>query len=450
MTSKQDIDGTATFGRGTEPAPATTVLRHMVYGSGLVHALDYVVLLHLLFMLEEDRPVTVKDLWERLQAEGIRSAKNANELVGRDAVYQSVKRLIAAKFVYRVEEGAAPGKFGSVRYLVYRQPAYHPEFVSPREPWEPQDDPDFPHAKPQVGPLPGTPEAGTADSSSEGKTAGRTASRNAGYGNAGYGVPGSGRPRIPAGRTAYGVPGSGPVSPPTPPQEEVETSSPYPLTDRNAAQPSQKEEGQDAAQQQIDPARVATAAELLADLSAPWTCGRKSVREMAPLLAQAAAEQGWPLGPELAQHLTQNPGGIKYSYMGTLKSRIEDLPRYRRAAAGPGEHVAGEACRYHPTRDAATCPVCASVPPLPDDEPPTAVTGEPDPEHVRAGEAAMAQIRQSIVNSTPGGKSARRRSRTKSGRAAAQQLDAEEFERRRAQALTGLEALENNLPGDGA
>ncbi|WP_069874470.1 hypothetical protein [Streptomyces malaysiensis] len=440
MTSER-VDETATFARGAEPALATTVLRHMVYGSGLVHALDYVVLLHLLFMLEEDRPVTIKHLWEALQAEGVRSAKNSKELVGRDAVYQSVSRLIKAKFVYRVEEGSTPGKFGSVRYLVYRQPAFHPEFVQPHEPWEPQEHPNFPHAKPQVGPLPGTPEAAASDSPKDGKAAGPTASRNAGYGNAGYGVPGSGEPRIPTGRTAYGVPGSGPASPPTPPQEEVETSSPYPLTDTTPSHPPQKEEGRDAAQHEIDPAALVAAGEFLAELPSPWACGRKSVREIAPLLAQAVREQGWPLGAELVKHLTQNPGGIKYSFSGTLKSRIDDLPRYRRAAASQAGSVA-DPCPYHPGRERSKCVPCQSVPQT---EPP-AGTSEPDPEHLRAAEAAKAQIMSSIVGSTAGGKAGRKRARTQSGRAAARRASEEEFERNRARALAELEALERNDP----
>ncbi|GDY49294.1 hypothetical protein SANT12839_101760 [Streptomyces antimycoticus] len=203
------LDENGVIRRGAEPAPATTVMRHMVYGSGLTHPLDYVVLLHVLFRLEENRPFTPKDIWRDLQAEGVRSAKNANELVGRDAVYESFNRLIEAKFIRRVTEGGSPGKFGRVSYQLYRQPAYNPEYAPPAEPWEPQDDPDFPRP---AEPLPGTPDADKAD----GKTAGRTASRNAGSGVRGSGVPGSGQRRVPAGRAASGVPGSGKASPQTP------------------------------------------------------------------------------------------------------------------------------------------------------------------------------------------------------------------------------------------
>jgi hypothetical protein len=417
----------------------------MVYGSGLTHALDYVVLLHLLFMLEEDRPVTIKDLWESLQAEGIRSAKNSKELVGRDAVYQSVNRLIAAKFVYRVEQDAAPGKFGSVKYLVYRQPAYHPDFVQPREPWEPQEHPDFPHAEPQVSALPGTPEAESAKSSKGGKTAGRPASRNAGYGNAGSGVPGSGAPRIPAGRRAYGVPGSGVAFPPTPPPEEVETSSPSPHTSHTGNTEHGKEGEEGRAAQQIDPALIASAAEFLADLPDRWACGRKTVRELAPLLAEVISEQGWELGPQLLVQLTQNPGGIR-NFPATLKSRIEDLPRYRRAAARQAGPVA-DPCPYHPGRERATCLPCRSVPDL--DADPQPVASEPDPEHMRAAEEAKAQIMRSIAGRGAGGKTARAKTRTRAGREAAAQASEAEFEQKRAEALAALEALEQNDPAAG-
>ncbi|MGW1685174.1 hypothetical protein ACWCPO_11540 [Streptomyces albidoflavus] len=54
----QNLDEAGAVVRGAEPAPATTVLRHMVYGSGLTHPLDYLVLLHALFRLETPEPFT--------------------------------------------------------------------------------------------------------------------------------------------------------------------------------------------------------------------------------------------------------------------------------------------------------------------------------------------------------------------------------------------------------
>ncbi|MEV5249850.1 hypothetical protein [Streptomyces werraensis] len=83
-----------------------------------------------------------------------------------------------------------------------------------------------------------------------------------------------------------------------------------------------------------DPARLAAAAELLAGLPGRWACGRKTVRELAPLLAEAAEAQGWELGRALATHLTRR---TRREPMGVLRERIEDLPRFAAVrAATPG------------------------------------------------------------------------------------------------------------------
>ncbi|MFE5108326.1 hypothetical protein [Streptomyces sp. NPDC056663] len=305
-TNARALDENGVVVRGAEPAPATTVMRHMVYGSGLTRALDYVVLLHALFRLEENQAFTPKDIWRDLQAEGVRSAKNANELVGRDAVYGSFNRLIAAKFIRRMAIDGTPGRFGKVRYELFRQPAYNPDYVLAEEAGQPQDDPHVPHTS---QPLPGTPDAGKAGS----KTAGHTASRNAGCCLAGSGVPESGPRRIPAGQTASGVPGSGSGRPPTPPYREEEDSS--------SLESSSVTRGASAT-------AVAAAAEFLAELPGRWACGRKSVAELAPLLAEAIQEQGWPLGADLVKELTRR-SQARRSTVSVLRDRIQDLPRYQ-------------------------------------------------------------------------------------------------------------------------
>ncbi|MEV6133138.1 hypothetical protein AB0M05_41170 [Streptomyces violaceusniger] len=315
------LDENGVIRRGAEPAPATTVMRHMVYGSGLTHPLDYVVLLHVLFRLEEERPFTPKDIWQDLQAEGVRSAKNANQLVGRDAVYESFNRLIEAKFIRRVTEGGSPGKFGRVSYRLYRQPAYNPEYAPPAEPWEPQDDPDFPRP---AEPLPGTPDADKTD----GKTAGRTASRNAGSGVRGSGVPGSGQRRVPAGRTASGVPGSGKPSPPDPP-EGGGTPPPNPPKTGRAARWATA-----CALHPEDyvptPAEVKAADDFLQDLPGRWQCGPDVARDLAPLLASRVHTQGYELDDFFALELTRddpkNPARVPVR---TLPGRIRDLKRRR-------------------------------------------------------------------------------------------------------------------------
>ncbi|MFI5634863.1 hypothetical protein ACIA8E_37050 [Streptomyces sp. NPDC051664] len=322
-TNARALDENGVVVRGAEPAPATTVMRHMVYGSGLTRALDYVVLLHALFRLEENQAFTPKDIWRDLQAEGVRSAKNANELVGRDAVYESFNRLIAAKFIRRMAVDGVPGRFGKVRYELFRQPAYNPDYALAEEAGQPQYDAHVPDTS---QPLPGTPDADKAGS----KTARHTASRNAGYGLAGSGVPGSGPRRIPAGQTASGVPGSGSGHPPTPPYREEEDSS--------SLKPSSITPGASAT-------AVAAASEFLAELPGRWACGRKSAAELAPLLAEAAQEQGWKLSGDLVQQLTRR-SQARRGALSVLRERIEDLPRYRaaRVDAGrvPGQQLALE------------------------------------------------------------------------------------------------------------
>ncbi|MCX5318091.1 hypothetical protein [Streptomyces sp. NBC_00154] len=305
-TNARALDENGVVVRGAEPAPATTIMRHMVYGSGLTRALDYVVLLHALFRLEENQAFTPKDIWRDLQAEGVRSAKNANELVGRDAVYESFNRLIAAKFIRRMAIDGTPGRFGKVRYELFRQPAYNPDYALAKEAGQPQDDLHVPYTS---QPLPGTPDADKVGS----KTAGHTASRNAGCGLAGSDVPGSGPRRIPAGQTASGVPGSGDGRPPTPPYREEEDSS--------SLKPSSNTLGASAT-------AVAAAAEFLAELPGRWACGRKSAAELAPLLAEAVQEQGWPLGADLVTELTRRYQARR-STVSVLRDRVQDLPRYQ-------------------------------------------------------------------------------------------------------------------------
>lgn len=295
--------------RGAEPAQATTVLRHMVYGSGLTRSLDYVVLLHALFRLEENQAFTPRDIWKDLQNEGIRSAKNINELVGRDAVYQSFNRLIEARFLRRVEVDGAPGKFGKVRYELFRVPSYNPDTLRP-------DQSAGADGAAASAPLPGTPEADKPND----KTAGQPASRNPGYGVPASGVPGSGRRRVSAGQPTSQVPGSGNVAPPTPPHWEEEDSSSLKSSSTAPAVP--------AGAQTTDAAAVTAAAEFLAELPGRWACGRKTAADLAPLLAEAVREQGWQLDEDLVQQLTRR-SQARRSVQSVLKERIEDLPRHR-------------------------------------------------------------------------------------------------------------------------
>lgn len=106
------------------------------------------------------------------------------------------------------------------------------------------------------------------------------------------------------------------LAPPTPPRrEEEDSSSPNP-----SAAPA-------GAVTAFDPERVALAAELLAGLPGRWACGRRTAGELAPLLAEAAASQGWELGRALASHLSRATRR-RAEHKVVLRERIEDLPRY--------------------------------------------------------------------------------------------------------------------------
>ncbi|MFF8610893.1 hypothetical protein ACF06X_33845, partial [Streptomyces sp. NPDC015346] len=109
------------------------------------------------------------------------------------------------------------------------------------------------------------------------------------------------------------------VHPPHPP-EEVETSSPYPLT---SADRSKEGEGQGSAS---NDEKTQAAYDFLQDLPNPWRAGRATARKLAPKLVEAITEQGWELNADLAKKLTEAPEGIK-SYPSVLARRIEDLPR---------------------------------------------------------------------------------------------------------------------------
>ncbi|MEV7412460.1 hypothetical protein AB0O04_32010 [Streptomyces althioticus] len=130
----------------------------MGVGTDLVHTLDYVVLLQVMFNLASGVESTPLSVWEQLKERGIRSAKNARELVGKNAVYESFGRLLEAGYVRRTQlpHPTKPGRKGPVVYDVYDNPAWNPD-------WSPTSPEAEGHSEvnPQVGTLPGTPEAVT-------------------------------------------------------------------------------------------------------------------------------------------------------------------------------------------------------------------------------------------------------------------------------------------------
>ncbi|MFC7016079.1 hypothetical protein ACFQMH_31155 [Streptomyces viridiviolaceus] len=322
-----------------------------------MHALDYVVLLQVMFNLASGVHSTPTTVWEQLKDRGIRSAKNARELVGKNAVYDSFGRLMEAGYVRRQQlpHPTLPGRKGPVVYEVYDNPTWNPD-------WSPAaDTEDQAEVKPQVATLPGTPDPlfGEAD-----KTSGQNASRNAGSVNNGSGVPGSVKRRVPAGQDASRVPGSGMASPPHPPEGEEDSSSPNPLTRASRPLPSQRE-GEEFSLQDVQAAEV-----FLQTMKAPWQAGRSTAAKNAPQLLKVMREQGWPSIHEvdrqlLEQDLLRNTVGAK-SFAHVLPRWIADLRLFSvvTAQARPRATTAGgkEVCRKPGHGNAfpvGDCPECA-------------------------------------------------------------------------------------------
>ncbi|MGW7636121.1 hypothetical protein [Streptomyces decoyicus] len=322
MSQKDLVEESGQTVRGPAPVSAVPIPNHVVYndGRGLVHSLDYVVLLHLLFATAAGRSLTPPQLWEELKAQGIRSAKNANELVGKNAVYESFARLIAAGYVRRFEQANEqfPGRKGRIAYEVYDNPAWNPD-------WKPQ------------ATLPGTPEALP-------KGAGQNASRNAGTANDTSGVPGSVKRRVPAGQNASAVPERVEASPPHPP-EGGGTTSPSPQKTGRATKADRWAAAcaLDAEDYQPTAEEVAAADAFLQDLPGKWQMGVDEARSLAPLLASRVHTQGHELDTYLELALIQDdpkdPARVPARVMpvrirGLKRKRTEERPLPPQQAAG--------------------------------------------------------------------------------------------------------------------
>ncbi|GGP32385.1 hypothetical protein [Streptomyces capoamus] len=346
------VNGSGLLKRAQAPASGVSVPRHMGVGSDLVHSLDYVVMLQVMFNLASGVQSTPMTVWEQLKGRGIRSAKNARELVGKNAVYESFARLLEAGYLRRVQlpHPTLAGRKGPVVYEVYDNPAWNPDWAPSST--EPKD---HGQVKPQIATLPGTPEPVFREPR---KIAGQDASRNTGSGNDGSGVPGSVNRRVSAGQNASRVPGSRIVSPPHPPGEE-ESSSPYPLTDPLGSLPSQRE-GADFAPEEITAAR-----DFLQQMQR-WQAGAATARRVAPKLLATMQEQGWPslvgMSPQeralLEADLLRNTEGAK-SWTKCLPGWVQDLRRYALVRPKTAPAAAGNSPQRASTQAAiAACPAC--------------------------------------------------------------------------------------------
>lgn len=87
----------------------------------------------------------------------------------------------------------------------------------------------------------------------------------------------------------------------------------------------------------------------LQSLPSPWTAGRKTARDLAPLLLERTAEQGWQLDADLATQLSKNPDGVN-NHRAVLRSRIDDLPKKpttRTRASPTAQHPMCRNCGLH-------------------------------------------------------------------------------------------------------
>ncbi|MGY4973468.1 hypothetical protein ACWGCC_30375 [Streptomyces nigrescens] len=313
------IDSAGRIVQAQAPASGVSVPRHLGVGSDLVHSLDYVVMLQVMFNLASKVECTPIAVWRQLQERGIRSAKNANELVGKNAVYESFARLLAAGYLRRTRlpHPEKPGRLGPVVYEAFDNPAWNPD-------WTPEDHGE---AKPQVGTRPGTPDMVSRE---EGKTAGQNTSRNPGRGNATSGVPGRSIRDVSAGQNTSGVPGRGIAPPPHPPEEE-ETPPPPTPSSSSGSLPSQREE-----KPEFSTAEIAAATDFLQRMRR-WQAGAATARKAAPRLLRAMRSQGWPSlttmdrdqHQALEDDILKNTAGAT-SWAKCLPGWVDDLRLYRK------------------------------------------------------------------------------------------------------------------------
>jgi hypothetical protein len=320
--------------RAKAPVSGISVPAHLGIGSDLVDPLDYVVLIQVMFDVSAGLRVTPLQVWERLQARGIRSTKHHSDLVGKNSVYDSFNRIIDAGYMRRFNQPNVkhPGRKGPVGYEVYDNPAWNPA-------WQAKQvgaDPLTASEEPQVGMRPQYRDDLQPEASRDGKAAGRNASPVPGSGNSGSGNQGRGSRAIPAGRNASPVPGS----PPHPPVGGGNTTpSPH-----KTGKASRRQEQCALHPDDYVPtaAEIAAAMQFLQDLPNKWQHSIDEAREVAPLLASRVHMLGVDLDVLLQIELTaedpKNPvrSGVRVmpARIRAMKGRKADAPEASQQQGG--------------------------------------------------------------------------------------------------------------------
>ncbi|MFH8736845.1 hypothetical protein [Streptomyces sp. NPDC017964] len=301
----------ATVARAWELPEEVVVSRPLAYAEDLQPE-DYGVLIRLL-LRDPGQPSGMKALAEEFQKSGWK--------MGESRLRGVMGRLKKAGHVRHEQVGYDTASKRPVwAFTVYRNPANNPEHAR-----------TLGGESSQVSPTGGFSTDESARSSTHpwdfNVLAGQTHSLDSNVSNTHLLDSNASESNVCAGQADTAISNGWVGHPPHPP-EEVETSSPYPLTNTSGRMaPSAREEGEeDSASSTTTGKAVAAADHFLQELPRPWTAGRMTAKKLAPLLALAAAEQGWELDDALTSELTQNPEGVK-RFPAALKARIEDLPR---------------------------------------------------------------------------------------------------------------------------
>lgn len=151
---------------------------------------------------------------------------------------------------------------------------------------------------------------------------------------------------------------------PRPPTNQTTTSAPAdppasPATDGGGGGQQQDEQQAEA---------------FLQSLPSPWGAGRKTARDLAPLLLERTVEQGWQLDDDLTRWLSRDLGPVRTTHASVLRARIDDLPKKpttrtrdsppTHGAAHCGDDDCNPVTRYRTTEDtdghlvSAPCDTC--------------------------------------------------------------------------------------------
>lgn len=303
--------GGETYSRSIEPEPSVTITDETFFGHGW-QPLTITVLQAIWFM-PQGAEFDVEDLVDWFRSLGWKSANG--KPLGADAVRRELALIRQAGYIRAHRIRGEKGRVAGIHYEVSKRPRpttdagirfAGDETENSRSHHVPPmtTHGGSPHlvddAKPQVGPCASNDQA--------------------------WSMPG-----VAEAANAQVAPcASNGAHPPHPP-EEVDTSSPYPLTSSTSGVLSQGEEGE----AEFSPEDIQAAERFLQTMKQPWNAGRATARKCAPPLLRVMGEQGWPSIQALSdtdrrlleRDLTKNPEGIS-RFSQVLPKRIADLALY--------------------------------------------------------------------------------------------------------------------------